>query len=70
VDWAASAGSHTKNSKKPLFVSFFMEDYKSLAAIAALPQWPVHLCLELIHRNQQKISMFRIYYVNSESFAL
>jgi hypothetical protein len=30
-----------KIPKKPLFVTFFMGDYKSLAAIAALPQWPV-----------------------------
>jgi hypothetical protein len=25
----------------PLFLTFCMGDYKSLAAIAALPQWPV-----------------------------
>jgi hypothetical protein len=32
-----------KIPKKPLFVTFCMGDYKSLAAIAALPQWPVRL---------------------------
>jgi hypothetical protein len=26
---------------RPLFVTFCMGDYKTLAAIAALPQWPV-----------------------------
>jgi hypothetical protein len=31
-----------KIPKKHLFVTFCMGDYKSLAAIAALPQWPVH----------------------------
>jgi hypothetical protein len=30
-----------KIPKKPLFVTFCRGDYKSLAAIAALPQWPV-----------------------------
>jgi hypothetical protein len=46
ADWdqKASAAFHTKNSLKflkTLFVTFCMGDYKSLGAIAALPQWPV-----------------------------
>jgi hypothetical protein len=48
VDWdkKASAAFHTKSSKRPLFVTFCMEDYKSLGTIAALPQWPVRLCCQ------------------------
>jgi hypothetical protein len=37
-----------KIPQRPLFVTFCMGDYKSLAAIAALPQWPVRPCLCLI----------------------
>jgi hypothetical protein len=33
-----------KTPQRPLFVTFCMEDYKSLAAIDALPQWPVRPC--------------------------
>jgi hypothetical protein len=35
-----------KIPKRPLFVTFCMVDYKSLAAIAALPQWPVRPCIQ------------------------
>jgi hypothetical protein len=33
-----------KIPRKPLFVTFCMGDYKSLAEIAALPQWQVRPC--------------------------
>jgi hypothetical protein len=36
-----------KIPKRPLFVTFCIGDYKSLAAIATLPQWPVRPCFRL-----------------------
>jgi hypothetical protein len=59
---------HTKKifkiPQRPLFVTFCIGDYKSLAAIAALPQLPVRLwhCLaanirKYTKKKQQKISI-------------
>jgi hypothetical protein len=37
-----------KSPQRPLIGKFCMGDYKSLAAIAALPQWPVRPCPDSI----------------------
>jgi hypothetical protein len=38
-----------KIPQRPLFGTFCMGDYKSLAAIAAFPQWPVRLCTRMCY---------------------
>jgi hypothetical protein len=55
-----------KIPQRPLFVTFCMGDLKSLAAIAALPQWPVRPCTYIcIYQNQSEIlSLLKWYEYN------